>query len=137
MLIRKCLLIVTIFYALLYSLLSNAVVNIEPKMIEQDEYATFSQRDDTVVIDVRTVREFNTGYIPGAINIPHRDILRGKINLGQYKDKNIICYCHTGVRVGFVVDYLEKNPVLKPEKIYHLRGDYRAWKARGLDIVRP
>jgi len=116
--------------------LSNNL-EIEPQFIEQDEYLSFSKQKDTVVIDVRTKREFNAGYIPGAINIPHRDILRGKRSLEQYQGKNIVFYCHTGVRVGFVVNYLEKNPSLSPENIFHLRGDYRAWQARGLEIVKP
>ena len=129
--------LITILMTLLCSTTSFAAAEIEPQFIEQDEYFNYADREDTVVIDVRTPREFKAGYIPGAINIPHRDILRGKRSLEQYKDKNIVFYCHTGVRVGFVVNYLEKNPSLEPDKIYHLRGDYRAWNARGLEIAKP
>ena len=126
-----------LLFSLLLSTMVDAKLTITPQFIEQDEYWDFSRREDTVVIDVRTQREFKAGHIPGAINIPHRDILKGTISLESYKDNNIVFYCHTGVRVGFVVKYLEKNPSLSPNKIYHLRGDYRAWQARGLDIIRP
>ncbi|MBX2807263.1 MAG: rhodanese-like domain-containing protein [Cellvibrionaceae bacterium] len=131
---------VFVFIVLAISLFSAVVlaakITIKPQFIEQNEYFSFSQREDTVVIDVRTQREFNAGHIPGAINIPHRDILRGRRSLTSYRDKNIVFYCHTGVRVGFVVDYLKKSN-LSPDHIYHLRGNYRAWQARGLKIIKP
>ena len=126
------------FITLLFSgLASSKNSTINPQFIEQDDYIAFSEKSDTVVIDVRTPREFTAGYIPGAINIPHRDIINGSANLQAYKDKNIVFYCHTGVRVNIVKRYLEKTPALQPEKIYHLRGDYRAWQARGRTIIKP
>ena len=131
---------VFIFIVLFISLLNTVVlankITIESQFIEQDEYFSFSQHENTVVIDVRTQREFNAGHIPGAINIPHRDILRGRRSLISYQDKNIVFYCHTGVRVGLVVGFLEKNSSLSPDKIYHLRGHYRSWQARGLKIIK-
>ena len=35
----------------------------------------------TLVIDVRTAEEFAKGHFPGAINIPHEDIIQGILSL--------------------------------------------------------
>ena len=49
-----------------------------------------------VLIDVRSEREYNTGYIPTAINIPHTKI---KENIEEIpKGKLIIVYCKVGGR---------------------------------------
>jgi len=105
--------------------------------LSQDEFTEFSKQPDTVVVDVRTAREYRKGHVPGAINLPHRDILSGKINLDKFSDKNVVFYCHSGVRVGFVSKYLNKNPSLSQTRLFHLQGDFKAWQARGHPIVVP
>lgn len=122
---------------LFYNPALSMSANDYPTHLSQEEFTQFSQKENTVVIDVRTVREYKAGYIPGAINIPHRDIIAGRATLDKYQDKDIIFYCHSGVRVGIVTDYLEQNPTLKPEHIFHLKGDFRAWRARGKEIIKP
>jgi len=107
------------------------------KHLSQEAFVDFAQQADTVVIDLRTKREYAKGYIPGAINLPHRDIIKGKLSLDAYKDKKVVFYCHTGVRVGIVNQYLERNPTLSHDNVYHLKGDFRAWRARGNNIVMP
>ncbi|MGH1439104.1 MAG: rhodanese-like domain-containing protein [Cellvibrionaceae bacterium] len=107
------------------------------KHLSQEVFVEFAQQPDTVVIDVRTKGEYARGYIPGAINMPHRDIISGKISLAAFKDKNVVFYCHTGVRAGIVTQYLDRNPTLSEGKVHHLKGDFRAWQARGKRIVKP
>ena len=105
--------------------------------ISQDEFEQLVLQDDVVVIDVRTVKEYQRGYIPGAINIPHKDIIQAKTSLSEFSDKKIVFYCHSGVRVGHVTDYLQNNPSLEFQDLYHLKGDFRAWRARGKLIETP
>ena len=55
--------------------------------------------DDTVLVDVRTKKEFEKGIIPGAINIP-LDEMRNRI--GELDgDKAIDIYCQVGLR-GYI-----------------------------------
>ena len=56
-------------------------------------------RENTILLDVRTDVEFNAGHIQGALHIPV-DSLRGR--LGELdKDKEILEYCQIGLR-GYV-----------------------------------
>ena len=55
--------------------------------------------DQTILLDVRTPKEFAEGHLPGAVNIPVDD-LRGR--LGELsKDRQILAYCQVGMR-GYI-----------------------------------
>ena len=54
--------------------------------------------DPTLVVDVRTAEEFAEGHFPGAINIPHEDIIQGIRALNVDKDQTILLYCRSGNR---------------------------------------
>lgn len=88
---------------------------------------------NVAIIDIRTPREFSQGRVPGAINIPHDQILQNISLLDKYSDKEIVFYCHSGVRVERVTDYLGN---INYSKVYHLKGDYRAWRANSQAIEK-
>ena len=54
----------------------------------------------TLVIDVRTAEEFAEGHFPGAINIPHEDIVQGIRAHNVDKDQTVLLYCRSGNRSG-------------------------------------
>ena len=54
----------------------------------------------TLVVDVRTAEEFAEGHFPGAINIPHEDIVQGIRARNVDKDQTVLLYCHSGNRSG-------------------------------------
>ena len=56
--------------------------------------------EPTLIIDVRTAEEFAAGHFPGAINIPHEDIIQGIRALNVDKDQTILLYCRSGNRSG-------------------------------------
>lgn len=69
------------------------------KNISQDEARRImKQRDDCVIVDVRTANEYAAGHIPGAILIPNESI-RG-IEPKELPDKGqmILVYCYSGNR---------------------------------------
>ena len=51
-----------------------------------------------LIVDVRTIEEWNTGHIDGAIHIEWQDILT--ISDTVAKDKKIYLYCRSGNRSG-------------------------------------
>ena len=54
----------------------------------------------TLVVDVRTAEEFAKGHFPGAINIPHEDIVQGIREHKVDKDQTVLLYCRSGNRSG-------------------------------------
>ena len=61
---------------------------------------------DAMVIDVRTAEEFASGHFPGAINIPHEQIVEGLAARSVPLDTPLALYCRSGNRSGRAVDAL-------------------------------
>ncbi|TGL86758.1 rhodanese-like domain-containing protein [Leptospira congkakensis] len=59
-----------------------------------------------LVVDVRTVAEFQSGHFPGAINIPVDQVSKRLDEFGD-KNKSIIVYCASGGRSGSAKSFLE------------------------------
>lgn len=104
--------------------------------LSQKEFLRKIDNSDTVVIDIRTTSEYKNGYIGKAVNIPHTDIINNISLLDQYKEKNIIFYCHSGGRVKRIANYLQQENYLTNKPVYHLKGDIRAWQGKGLPLSK-
>lgn len=76
-----------------------------------------------MLIDVRSVEEFNNGHIAGALNIPV-DSLRAR--LGELdQNKTIIEYCQVGLR-GYIADRILSQ---KGFKVLNVTGGYKSVSA--------
>ena len=102
--------------------------------ISQQELAVKLKNANVVLIDIRTQSEVDKGFIPGATHIPLAQIQNNISLLDDYANKELIFYCHSGVRVRKLTDYLQKIDHSSKESLYHLKGDMRAWRARGNEI---
>jgi rhodanese-related sulfurtransferase len=91
-----------------------SVKQIDPKQTHD----TLQNDSNSVYIDVRTVEEFATGHVPGAVNIPvmSPDPMSRRMSpnpnflttvQARYeKDRKIICGCQMGGRSQFAADML-------------------------------
>jgi NADPH-dependent 2,4-dienoyl-CoA reductase/sulfur reductase-like enzyme/rhodanese-related sulfurtransferase len=77
-----------------------------------------------ILIDVRDDHEFNTGHIPGAINIPVDDLRRRMHAICA--DNNIYIYCQVGLR-----GYLAQRILLQNgfNNVFNIAGGYKLWSA--------
>jgi rhodanese-related sulfurtransferase len=66
---------------------------------------------NTVVLDVRTEREYNseTGHLARAKLIPVQDLESRLAELTPWKSKTIIAYCRTGSRSGRAASFLREH----------------------------
>lgn len=78
-------------------------------------------KEKTLLLDISTATEYDTGHIEGAINIPLEE-LRGRISELD-KDKEIISYCHVGQR-GYIASRIltQKGFISKS-----LSGGYKSY----------
>lgn len=60
-----------------------------------------------VIIDVRTIAEWEQGHHPQAEHIEWQDILEGVNALGVQKNTSIILYCRSGNRAGKAMRLLQ------------------------------
>jgi rhodanese-related sulfurtransferase len=71
-----------------------------------------SQRlNDTsvVLLDVRTLEERNHKHIKGSLHIPVNDLSQKLKVLEKHREKEIICYCHSGSRSFMATLMLTNN----------------------------
>ena len=86
-----------------------------------------------LVVDVRSPSEYQSGHVPGAINVPHKNIKENLSMLTKHKDKDILIYCRSGRRAGFAESTLTE---LGFENLYHLKGDMNGWQEANMKIEK-
>ncbi|MFA6402514.1 MAG: FAD-dependent oxidoreductase [Salinivirgaceae bacterium] len=77
---------------------------------EESEIAEVKEIDQNtpIIVDVRTVGEFNSGAVPEAINIPLDEIAKRYRELGNNLSRDITVYCATGARSAYAENFLEQ-----------------------------
>jgi len=102
--------------------------NLEP-VARQELLRRIRQRLVTV-IDTRPLEEFQAGHLPGALNIPLRDLKRRLRELPR--DREIVAYC----RGPYCVLAYEAVAELRKRgfKAFRLEDGYPEWRAAGLPI---
>ena len=95
------------------------------KRISMDEAKTLKEKEEGyILLDVRTKGEYESGYIPGAINIPLSDIDEKIISFLPDKSQMILVYCRSGNRSREASDKLSKLGYSNVLEI----GGINAWK---------
>lgn len=84
-----------------------------------------------VVLDVRSPDEYRMGHVPGAINIPHRQIGARLDELTDAKQRGLVVYCEGGPRTEYAESVLRQAGF---ERVYHLEGDMGAWRMNRLPV---
>ena len=118
------------FYLLLVLILSfNSSCTKEKKQENYNpELSSKMVKEGALLIDVRTVGEYKSGHVKGAVNIPHKEIFSKK-NIIEQLTKNdkktpIVLYCKSGGRASVAQKTL-KN--LGYEKVIN-HGGMSTWK---------
>jgi rhodanese-related sulfurtransferase len=84
-----------------------------------------------VVLDVRSPDEYRMGHVPGAINIPHRQVGARLDELGAAKQRGLVVYCEGGPRTEYAESVLRQAGF---EQVYHLEGDMGAWRMSRMPV---
>ena len=126
------------FSVLLVLLLALAAITALP-LVAQDQSGRLDsdalqkliteKREDYILVDVRTKQEYESGYIPTAINIPYREI--GEYLPTDDRSAKIILYCRSGRRSGIAKDTLDKlgfNNVIDFGGITRWEGELKSAK---------
>lgn len=88
---------------------------------------------DLVILDVRTISEFEEGHIPQAMLMPVDELPQRIDELSQYKYYEIIVYCRLGGRSNSASLTLDENNFTV---VFDMLGGIEAWKEAGFPIER-
>ena len=107
--------------------LSSAKKQTQMNELAPDAWAELQQQiSESVILDVRTAEEFESGYIEGALNI---DIRGGADFFASIealdKSKSYFVYCRSGARSGKACQLMSQ---LGFSAVYNLEGGVLAWE---------
>ncbi|MDR9375355.1 MAG: rhodanese-like domain-containing protein [Schleiferiaceae bacterium] len=91
------------------------------------------EHPNTVLLDVRTPREYNNGHLKEArlMDFYQEDFQKELEKLP--KDKSYLVYCHSGGRSGKAVQMMRQMGF---EKVYDLKGGVAAWNQQDLPLEK-
>ncbi len=90
--------------------------------VSVDDARTLLDQGSVFALDVRRAGEFQTGHIPGAVNIAHTRLLDHLAELP--KDRMILVNCHSGGRSARACSLLQRHGF----DVCNLAGGMTAWK---------
>ena len=103
------------------------------KDIGPGEFDKRRKEKDTVVLDVRTKKEYEAGHITGAVNIDWNSPDFEKKVTELDKSKTYLVHCAGGVRSSKACDKLS---TLKFPKLFNLEGGLKAWEKAGKPVEK-
>ena len=90
-------------------------------------------KQDAILVDIRSKKELEAGTITNAIHIPLVDFDKRMSELDKHKEKDIIIVCNMGQTAGAVC---KKLSTAGYSKVVRLKGGIVEWKAQNLPLVR-
>jgi rhodanese-related sulfurtransferase len=101
--------------------------------VDVEKFEKLMKESDTVVLDVRTQKEYDEGHIKGAtlIDFQSKDFEHKVKELD--KSKTYLVHCASGIRSERACKKLD---ALEFPKTYNLEGGFRAWQKAGKPVEK-
>ena len=100
--------------------------------IDIKRFKELMKDENAIVLDIRTLEEFECGFIKNAINY---DIFEPEFRddiLKLDRDKLYLLYCRSGARSANAREFMKKN---RFNAVFNLIGGVLAWNAAGLELL--
>ena len=129
----KLIVLIPLILAVLAPHLPAADGKVVVKNVGVEEFDKLRAGKDTVVLDVRTEKEFKGGHIPGAINLDFQSPDFQKKIAELDKSKTYLVHCAGGVRSAKACTAMDK---IAFTNLVNLEPGFRAWEKAGKPVVK-
>ncbi|MGB5418536.1 FAD-dependent oxidoreductase [Algibacter sp.] len=94
-----------------------------------------NSNEDYLLLDSRTVEEYEKGTIPGAVNYP-LDGLRQHVDHIKSLDKKVVIFCQKGLR-GYLAELILRNNGIT--NVVNIAGGFKVWQmySERIEIPQP
>nr|WP_067293854.1 rhodanese-like domain-containing protein [Marinobacterium profundum] len=101
--------------------------------VTPNEAVMLINKQDAVVLDIRAKKEWATGHITDAVNLPIADFDTRIGELNKYKTRPIIVVCNLGQTAGSAT---KKLTAAGFEQVTRLSGGMTEWKGQNLPVIK-
>lgn len=121
-----------VFFSVIYTFVQAAISKI--KIIENSEAISLMNNAEAIVIDLRSIEEFQRGHIINSLNILPSEIKNHNVGkIDHHKEKPIIVVCATGLSSKTSAELLAKQGFTQ---VYSLREGISGWNIANLPLIR-
>ena len=106
---------------------------VEGKSLNATQATLLINRENAVVIDIRTTDEYVTGHIPESRNIPEARFEERASEFEKLKETPIIFVCQSGARAALACKRFEKEGFTN---VHTLGGGISGWGSAGLPLKK-
>lgn len=124
--------VLTACFAFLLVLLIVTELRKGGKSLSSRELTALVNSEQGVVLDVRNNKDFASGHIVGAINIPFDKLASRMVELDKHKAKTVIVVDAMGQHAGSVARELKKAGFTAAK----LGGGIASWRGDNLPVVK-
>jgi rhodanese-related sulfurtransferase len=104
------------------------------KQISTQDLTFLMNREEGITLDIRKEKEFKSGHILDAINLPSEKISKnGFTSLEKHKDKPIIVVCAAGMSAVQIANDLFKAGFTR---VSVLKGGMNSWTGASLPVAK-
>jgi rhodanese-related sulfurtransferase len=104
-----------------------------PKISADEVNQAILNREEIILLDVRTPGEYQRERIAESINIPIDEIAEKVEGTIPDKDKTIYIYCLSGARSDMATDIMMQRGY---KKVFSMTNGLLMWRAKQLALVR-
>jgi len=118
------------------SFVAENILNDKSEQLSVEKLERFMDtrsKEDYLLLDSRTVEEYEKGTIPGAVNYPLDD-LRKHVDYIKSLDKKVIVFCQKGLR-GYLAELILRNNGVT--NVVNVAGGFKIWQMYSGHIEIP
>jgi rhodanese-related sulfurtransferase len=120
-------------FALLLALFIRNETRRGGQNVSPQQLVNLVNRDGAVVVDVRDPKEFASGHIVSAVNIPQASLAGRLPEIAKFKDKPVAIVCKMGQHSGAAGTMLRKAGF---QQVMRLSGGMMEWRNQNLPVVK-
>ena len=123
---------VLLFGAVVFTSFKNSLSKV--KEVTRGEATRLINKEDAVVVDIRTREDYRKGHIANSINLIPSDIKNGNLGeLEKHQTQPIIVVCAMGTTSRASADMLSKAGF---ERVFTLKEGISGWSGENLPLAR-
>ncbi|MFC0322646.1 rhodanese-like domain-containing protein [Gallibacterium melopsittaci] len=123
---------VVVFFGTVYVFFKSMLPG--PKEIDQATLTQLINKQNGIIIDLRSTEEFTRGHIAGSQNILPNDIKQKNIGkIAKHTESPVVVVCRSGLTARTSAAQLYKQGF---KQVFTLKDGVEGWKAANLPLVK-